>query len=200
MHGIDMHNPFDPGYYQSDDLRGFGFAQVGDNVRIAKNCTIIAPENIRIGDNVRIDAFTTLIAANGKMHFEGYNHIGGHCHFAATESLTFDPYSGSSQGVRIYTATDDLSGKSLTGPMAPAGRTAYKTAPVRIGRHAVLCSGSVVLPGCSLGEGAVLGALSLATRRLRAWSVYLGVPCRRVGERDKGMLALEDGVPLAIAA
>jgi hypothetical protein len=46
-----MRNPFDPGYYESDELRGFGFKAVGEGVKVARNCTIIGPENIELDDH-----------------------------------------------------------------------------------------------------------------------------------------------------
>ena len=70
-----MTNPFDPGYYTSPELRSFGFARVGENSVIARNCTIIGLENITIGDNVRIDGFTSLIAPNGRIRIGSYVHI-----------------------------------------------------------------------------------------------------------------------------
>ena len=41
-----MMNPFNPGYYNEDDLKDAGFKAIGRNVQIAKNNTIIGIENI----------------------------------------------------------------------------------------------------------------------------------------------------------
>lgn len=60
-----MKNPFDPGYYGSEELRRIGFKSVGENVRIARNCTIVGLKNVAIGDNVRIDGFCTIVASDG---------------------------------------------------------------------------------------------------------------------------------------
>ncbi len=56
---------FDPGYYSDADLKNAGFRKLGNNVSIAKNCTIIGIKNILIGDNVRIDGYCSgsIIAA-----------------------------------------------------------------------------------------------------------------------------------------
>lgn len=57
---------FDPGYYSDADLKNAGFRKLGNNVSIAKNCTIIGIKNILIGDNVRIDGYCSgLIIAAG---------------------------------------------------------------------------------------------------------------------------------------
>lgn len=64
-------------------------------------------------------------------------------------------------------------------------------APVEIGRYAVLGTGAVVLPGGSLGEGSVVGALSLVTKPLEPWGVYFGIPVKRLKGRARGPLAFE---------
>jgi dTDP-4-amino-4,6-dideoxy-D-glucose acyltransferase len=62
---------------------------------------------------------------------------------------------------------------------------------VVLGRHSVMAARSIVLPGVTLGEGAVLGALSMAKESLPAWHIYGGVPARCLGERSKDVLRLE---------
>ena len=60
-----------------------------------------------------------------------------------------------------------------------------------LGRHTVVAARSIVLPGVTLGEGAVLGALSLAKESLPAWHIYGGVPARDLGERSRDVQQLE---------
>ncbi len=54
-----------------------------------------------------------------------------------------------------------------------------------IGAHAWVCARAVVSPGVNLGEGAVLGLASVATRDLDPWTIYAGVPATRVSERRR---------------
>jgi acetyltransferase-like isoleucine patch superfamily enzyme len=185
-----MNNPFDPGYYSSEELRQMGFAAVGENVLIARNCTIIGLHNIEIGDNVRIDGFTTMVAVGGRLRIGNFIHIGGGCHFVAADDLTFGDFGGASQGVRIYTVSDDFTGRALMGCVPPQFRSVRK-APIHIGRYGVIGSGSVVLPGASIGEGSVVGALSLVTKPLGEWGVYFGCPAKRLKNRSKGLLGME---------
>ena len=186
-----MDNPFDAGYFETPELRTFGFAHIGENVRIAKNCTIVGLGNISIGDGSRIDSGACLFATGGKLTLEGANHIGGMTHLSAAADLSFGEFSGTSQGVRIYTATDDYSGSSLMGPCVPPEYRNYRIAPVRIEKHCSIGSGAVILPGVSMHEGAILGALSLAVRSLKAWTVHHGNPARVVANRSKRALKLE---------
>lgn len=184
-------NPFDPGFYSSDELRCFGFAGVGCNVRVAKNCTIIGPENIVFGHNVRIDANCSIIAATGRIVLGSYIHIGAFCHILGTGGVEMEDFSGLSQGVSIYSASDDFSGGAMTNPTVPREFTRPTIKAVRLGRHAIVGSGSVILPGGDLGEGAAVGALSLVTRRVPDWTIVSGIPARHVKARKRNILALE---------
>lgn len=187
-----MHNPFDSGYYDEHALRGFGFRSVGRHVRIARNSTILGLSHISLGDHVRIDGWTTLLAADGGMLSLGSHiHIGAGCYIAAGAGVEIADFGGLSQGVRIYSRSDDYSGERLTNPTVPARYLGVNAAPVRLGRHVIVGSGSVILPGCTLDEGCAVGALSLVTKSLASWSVYSGTPARRVMQRSRRLLELE---------
>jgi putative colanic acid biosynthesis acetyltransferase WcaF len=56
---------------------------------------------------------------------------------------------------------------------------------MQIGAYAWVCARASVAPGVNLGEGAVLGLASVATRNLDAWTVYAGAPAVRVKERQR---------------
>lgn len=184
-------NPFDPGYFTEDDLADAGFKSLGRNVRVAKNNTMVGVENISIGDHVRIDGYCGLIASGGRLDIGSYVHIGGWSYLSAGQGIRLDDFSGLSQGVRIYSRTDDYSGKHLTNPTVPAKYTGGVGGEVVLGRHVILGSGTVVLPRVTVGEGASVGALSLVTKNLEAWGVYFGCPVRRLKSRSKKLLELE---------
>jgi putative colanic acid biosynthesis acetyltransferase WcaF len=54
---------------------------------------------------------------------------------------------------------------------------------MHIGAYAWVCARASVAPGVNLGEGAVLGLGSVATRSLDPWTVYAGVPAVKVKDR-----------------
>lgn len=191
----DAHNPLSPGYYHSEELRTFGFRAVAENVQISRDCLVIGPGNVSLGFGVRIDSGTAIIATGGQLVFEGWNHIGGQCHLSVGADLTIGEFAGLSQGVRIYTATDDYSGRHMTNPCVPAELRHCKIAPITIGRHAIVGSGAIILPGCHLGDGVAVGALSLVTKPLEPWGVYHGNPARLMKSRFRDVLELEKRVP-----
>ncbi|PLY41599.1 galactoside O-acetyltransferase [Janthinobacterium sp. ROICE36] len=187
-----MSDLFNPGYYTEDDLRRAGFRAVGNNVRVAKNCVIVGIENISLGNNVRIDGYSTLVAADGgHIRIGSHVHIGGYGFLSGAAGITLEDFSGLSQGVRLYSKTDDYSGASLTNPTVPEEFTNCKSGPVHLGRHVIIGSGSVVLPDVTIGEGTAVGALSLVTKSLESWGLYTGTPAKRLKNRARGLLVAE---------
>lgn len=57
-------------------------------------------------------------------------------------------------------------------------------APVVIGHHAWLSFRSTVLPGVTVGEGAVVAAGAVVTKDVPPYAIVAGVPARVVGERQ----------------
>lgn len=196
VHQNTLPNPFNPGYFESEELRKFGFKTVGENVKIAKNATIIGLNNISLGDNIRIDANVVIAAYSGSLTLRNYIHIGGGCYLGCAGGITLGDFSGLSQGIRIYSGTDDYTGKSLTNPTVPNKYLKVKLAPVILGKHVIVGSGSVILPGVTIGDGSSVGALSLVTKSLDEWGVYFGIPAKKLKARSKDMLKLEDELML----
>lgn len=56
---------------------------------------------------------------------------------------------------------------------------------MNFGAYAWVCARASVAPGVNLGEGAVLGLGSVATRDLDPWVVYAGVPAVKVRDRNR---------------
>ncbi len=62
-----------------------------------------------------------------------------------------------------------------------------EVAPVAIGDHVWLARGVVVLPGATIGEGAVVGANSVVVGEIPPWVVAAGQPARALREiRTRG--------------
>lgn len=189
-----MHNPFDPGYYGSDELRAFGFARVGERCQVARNCTIIGLSNVALGDDVRIDGFTSIIAPAGTVVIGSHVHVATACMLGARAGIDIGDFASLSQGVRIFTALDDFSGRRMSNATVPENLTDVVTAPVRVGRHVPVGSGSIVLAGANIGDGAAVAAMSLVSSSLDPWTIYAGRPARAIGSRSKDVLALEAGL------
>ena len=57
--------------------------------------------------------------------------------------------------------------------------------PMRIGAYAWICARAIVSPGVNVGEGAILGLGSVATKDLEPFGIYVGAPARKVKERER---------------
>ena len=84
--------------------------------------------------------------------------------------------------------SDDYTGAYMTNPTVPEQYTKVEQAPVRIGRHVIVGTGSTLLPGAVLGEGVAVGAMSLVKGVAEPWGIYYGIPARRQKERSRELL------------
>jgi putative colanic acid biosynthesis acetyltransferase WcaF len=87
--------------------------------------------------------------------------------------IQFGSHAIVSQGAYICGATHDFDDPEF--PLL-----AYS---MSIGAYSWICARASVGPGVRVGEGAVLGLGSVATKDLEPWGVYAGVPAVKVKER-----------------
>jgi len=176
-------------FYTEDELKKIGFARIGKNVHISQKASIYSPELIEIGDNVRIDDFCIL---SGKIMIGNYVHIAAGCYlFAGDAGIELNDFSGLSSRVTIYAVSDDYSGDFLTNPTVPGEYRRVVQAKVVLEKHVLIGSGSTILPGVVISEGAAIGAMSLISRNIESWKVVVGIPARIVNERSRKILELE---------
>ncbi len=179
-------------FLDSQALRSLGFKAVGAHVEIHETANIVGLERVAIGDHVRIDAFVNVVCgASGHLTLGSRIHIGAQCHIGAGAGVTMEDFSTLAQGCRLYSVSDDYSGETLTNPMVPAEYRQNVTGPIRIGRHVIVGSGSVVLPGVTLGEGTAVGALSLVKDPTEPWMICAGCPARALRPRSRKLLDSE---------
>ncbi len=55
---------------------------------------------------------------------------------------------------------------------------------VIIGNHVWIAYRAVILPGVSIGDGAVVAAGAVVTRDIEPYAIMAGVPARKIGERN----------------
>jgi putative colanic acid biosynthesis acetyltransferase WcaF len=80
-----------------------------------------------------------------------------------------------SQGAHLCAGTHDYQTPAM----------ALKRLPITIGDDAWIAAEAFVGPGVVVGEGAILGARSVAMRDLAPWGIYSGHPAVRVRDRVK---------------
>lgn len=174
-------------FYTDNELQLLGLKSCGSNVLISRKVSIYGADRMTIGNNVRVDDFCILsgnITLGNNVHISAYSALYG------AEGIEFKDHSGCSARTTIYSAMDDFSGDYLIGPMHPKGTTHVAGGKVTIGEYVQLGAHCLVFPNVTIHEGAVVGALSLITKDIPKWCIYVGIPARKLKDRKKGLLNL----------
>ncbi len=109
-------------------------------------------KDIFVGDNVRIDT------GHSDLIFIGdHAHITGGCRLLCHQ-----------RDLRNYCKGDD------------AAKLPYKLGEIHIGKGVMIGMESLIMPGVTIGEGAIIGAYSLVTKDIPAWTIALGRPAKVV--------------------
>jgi len=142
---------------RSADLRLKGrLGSCGEEVTIQHPVCLTQPQQIHLGDHVSIAAFVHIWGAGGVK-------IGNRVLIASHTAITSITHD--------YTA-EVIYGTKILKPVVIED-------DVWIGAHAV------ILPGITIGVGAVVGAGAVVTKDVPAGAIVVGVPARIVGERPK---------------
>lgn len=175
-----------------DELAAVGFQAVGRDVQISEHATFYGASRISLGNGCRIDDFSVLSAGTGGIRIGRNVHISCRVTLIGAGAIVIGDFTGVSAGCSVFSSSDDYSGEWMACPTVPPEFTNVDVRPITIGRHCLVGAGSVVLPGVVIGEGAVVGALSLVREDCETFGVYVGQPARRVGERKRGLLRHEE--------
>lgn len=176
-------------FLTENQLREMGFKHIGKNVKISDKAAIYNCDRITIGDNTRIDDFCVIsgtVTLGRNVHIAIFSNVAG-----GEPGVTMEDFSGLAYGCQIFAQSDDYSGKTLTNPTVPAAYKNEAKAAVHIGRHVIIGTSSIVLPGVTLGEGCSVGAMSMVTKSTDPWGIYFGAPAKRLKTRSKKLLELE---------
>ena len=123
------------------------FASCGENVSIQLPVVINNADHLRVGARVSINAFVHIWALGG-VTIGDDTLIASH---VAITALTHDPRS------ELFSASS-------------------QTRPVVIGRNVWIGTHAVILPGVTIGDGAIIGAGAVVTRDVAPRAVVVGVP------------------------
>ena len=176
-------------FLSETSLSALGFHRLGSHVRISDRASIYNPELMDIGDHVRIDDFCVV---SGKVTLGRNVHIAVFCNVAGGElGITFEDFSGLAYGCHVFTQSDDYSGRTLTNPTVPDQYKKETKAPIVVGRHSIVGTCSVILPGVVLGEGTAVGAMSMVTKSTEPWFMYFGIPAKKLKVRSRQLLTVE---------
>ena len=178
-------------FLSQKELQEMGFGFVGKDVRLSRKASFYNPHKIFIGDFSRIDDFCVFSAGDGAIKIGRNVHIAVFVSILGSANVTICDFAGLSSRVSIYSSNDDYSGEYMTNPTVDSNFTNVSHAPVYIGKHVVIGSGSVVLPGVHIHDGACVGALSLVNKNCDPYKMYAGIPARFLKDRSQKIRNLE---------
>jgi len=86
-------------------------------------------------------------------------------------------YTHVTSGCRLLCHQRDLTGYCVGDNAASLG---YKTGELHIGKGVMVGMETIIMPGVTIGDGAIIGAGSIVTRDIPAWTIATGRPARVV--------------------
>lgn len=159
---------------------------MGKNVLIDVGVFLYGTKNISIGDYVWIDTGVRLEAMLGEITIGKRVHIAPNAIIAAREPVIIHDYVGIGAGAKIYANSErPFGGKRMSGPMIPEKYKAYYSKKIIIGKDSCVGTGSVLLPGAGIGEGAVVGANTVIKKEIAPYDIVAGLPPRIISKREK---------------
>ena len=178
-------------FISQNELENMGFKFLGKNVLISDKCSFYNSKNISIGDNSRIDDFCILSAGDGGIEIGEYVHIACYSSLIGKGKIVMKDYSGISSRVSVYSSSDNYDGEYMTNPCLPDIVTNTIHKDVVIGKHVVIGSSSVLLPGVILTDGCSVGAMSLVNKSVYSQDVMAGIPIKKIKERKSKTFDLD---------
>lgn len=160
------------------------FKKLGEDVKIFETAKLIRPEVIEIEDGAQIDDFSFIYGGKG-------TYIGKHVHIASFVSVIgggefyIGDYGAIAAGARIVTGTNTYEGGYHMSAAAPIEKQNLKISYVRIEKDAFIGTNSIVHPGVTIGEGAIIGSNSLVLKDIEPWTINVGSPTKIIGKRPK---------------
>jgi acetyltransferase-like isoleucine patch superfamily enzyme len=151
----------------------------GENVTIEQGVLFFHPENIIIGSNVYIGHRTILKGYyKNSMTIGSGTWIGQNCFFHSAGGLHIGNNVGIGPGVQILTSQHETGNKNKAIIRAP-----LQFKPVSIGSDSDIGMGAMILPGVTIGKGAMIGAGSVVTRDVPDYAVVAGSPAKLIRYR-----------------
>ena len=158
----------------------------GDGLRVGRGVLFRHPETFSIGRGVFLGDGAVL-----QGRFDGSCTIGdrawiGPQAFFDARDLVIEERVGWGPGARVLGSTH-----SGVPAEVPVIETELRIEPVRIGAWADIGVNAVILPGVTVGKGAIVGAGAVVTRDVPPFAIVAGVPARVIryrtnDEKDAG--------------
>lgn len=158
------------------------FKHIGPDCVFETGVLVFHPENISLGSNVYVGHYAILKGYyKNEMVIGDETWIGQQCFLHSAGGITIGRRVGIGPGVRMITSVHAEAGRQVPVLFSPV-----ETAPIVIEDDADIGVGAIVLPGVTIGRGAIVGAGAVVTRSVPPYAVVAGVPARVLRYRPEG--------------
>lgn len=140
------------------------FAQCGRGFSLGPRCRFAGMENINIGDNVSFGANTQIMTTRANVF------IGNDVMFGPNVLIVSGNHRTDIAGRPMKSIRDDE-------------KRPEDDEDIIIGDDVWIGGGATILKGCTIGEGSVIAAGAVVTGDVDQYSVYGGVPARKIALR-----------------
>lgn len=150
------------------------FRAMGEECVFEAGVLVFHPENISLGRNVYVGHQAILKGYyRNEMRIGDQTWIGQQCFLHAAGGLQIGARVGIGPGVKVITSRHAEAGRETAVLFSP-----IDMAPVVVEDDCDLGVGAIILPGVTVGRGAVVGAGAVVTEDVPPFAVVAGVPAR----------------------
>ena len=149
-----------------------GVIEIGNNCIVQKNANVFG--NICMGDDSVVGLFTQIntslagkIKIGKDVHIGSFSIIGASLFLEIKDHCIFAPYIHIGDSSHNF---DDIN--------VPIKHSPIVSLPTYIEEDVWLGNGVMVLMGCTIGKGSVIGAKSLVNKSIPAYSIAYGTPAK----------------------
>lgn len=161
-------------------LLRFRGAHVGRKCLIGARLVVPDARGLTLGNRVEVehDVFLKLVAREATLRIGEHTFVGRGCEIDVAGAVTIGAHTLLAPGVFI---TDHAHNQAAAKRFDEQGS---RIAPVVIGDDAWLGAHCVILPGVTIGNGAIVGAGAVVTKDVEPYAIVAGVPARVIGRRS----------------
>ncbi|SFD15874.1 acyltransferase [Flavobacterium phragmitis] len=162
------YHPFSKAFFISWAKRLLTFPELIKNNRRRKKL-------INNGANIAETAEIGIVNINGRkenLSIDDFSTL-GKVEIALHDKVSIGKYVCINDGVIILSASHDVSD--------PLWR--HKKAPISIGDYAWIATNAIILPGVSIGKGAVVGAGAVVSKNVKDYAIVIGNPAKEIEKK-----------------
>lgn len=160
-------------------MKEIKFKRCGKNVKIEEGVRLLNTDKIEVGDNVYIGYDAFLDAGNGYIKIGQDAWIGQRVYIHGEAGVDIGDTVGIGPYVKMLTSQH--AGDQRPKPVTV---TPLELAKIILKSGSDIGMGSCVLPGVTIGQGAIIGAGAVVTKDIPDYAVAVGVPARVIKFRE----------------